>query len=433
MLRTDQPERLFSNQFMQRPEPTHSPTFHSDCDRNAAAFFEAAVTAQLAAALWRPPGQQASQAVVDLGASAQPAAIDFHAGEPAFIFSPFHSAASQPPLRIRADVQLTPEGLHTHQALWNGQRQRYEHFYRAFQAALAGRPSAFHRWPTPQPPHAPHCSAYREYCALVDSAIDFIVASGVKKVVVSRAASSPLTRDFDPVATFQALCRRYPTAFVSLVAIPGVGTWIGASPELLLATDGRTLHTMALASTQALPSDRPLHAVRWGAKEIEEQALVGDYIRDFFSSAGVQHLHEVGPHTVAAGNVVHLRSDFTVAAPRDQLMTLANRVLHELHPTSAVCGMPKDKALAFILQHEGYDRSFYSGYLGPVHIDGQSQLYVNLRCMQLGQETAFLYVGGGVTADSSPDAEWRETELKAGTLLAVLQTAVETAALPSPA
>ncbi len=418
---------------MQRSEQSSLLTFHSDDSRPTAAFFDAAVAAQLAVALWRQPGEQASQAVVDLGASAQPAAIDFHAGEPAFVFSPFHSAASQPPLRIRADVQLTPEGLRTHQALWNGQRQRYEHFCRAFQAALAGQPSTPRRWPTPQPPHAPHCSGYADYCALVDSTIDFIVASGVKKVVVSRAASTPLARDFDPVATFQALCQRYPTAFVSLVAIPGVGTWIGASPELLLATDGRALHTMALASTQAQRPGQPLHAVRWGAKEIEEQALVGDYIRDFFSRAGARQVDEIGPRTVAAGNVVHLQSDFTVTAPRDQLMTLANRVLHELHPTSAVCGMPKDKALAFILQHEGYDRSFYSGYLGPVHIDGQSHLYVNLRCMQLRETLAYLYVGGGVTADSSPDAEWRETELKAGTLLAVLQAAVDAPALLSPA
>ncbi|HNS00922.1 MAG TPA: chorismate-binding protein [Anaerolineae bacterium] len=417
---------------MQRPDTNQFLALHPDDSRAAAAFFDAAVTAQLAVALWRPPGEQATQGVVDLGASAQPAAIDFHAGEPAFIFSPFYSAAGQPPLRIRADVQLTPQGLRTHQTPWNGQRQRYERFYGQFLARLAGQPPAALRgWPTPQPPQPLHCSGYAEYCTLVDSAIDFIVASGIKKVVVSRAASTHLAVGFDPATTFQALCRRYPAAFVSLVAIPGVGTWIGASPELLLATDGRALHTMALASTQALPPDRPLHAVRWAAKEIEEQALVGDYIRDFFGRAGAQQVQEVGPRTVAAGNVVHLQSDFTVEAPRDQLMTLANRVLHELHPTSAVCGMPKDKALAFILQHEGYDRSFYSGYLGPVHIDGQSQLYVNLRCMQLGETHAYLYVGGGVTADSSPDAEWRETELKADTLLAVLQAAIDAPALPS--
>jgi isochorismate synthase len=190
---------------------------------------------------------------------------------------------------------------------------------------------------------------------------------------------------------------------------------------------------MALAGTQARLPGQPLTAVRWSSKEVEEQALVSDYIRDFFSRAGAGAVHETGPRTVAAGNVVHLQTDFCVELPHHELMALANRVLHELHPTSAVCGMPKDKALAFILQHEGYDRSFYSGYLGPVYIDGQSHLYVNLRCMQLGQGAAYLYAGGGVTADSNPDAEWRETELKAGTLLAVLQGAANEPGMPQPA
>jgi isochorismate synthase len=224
------------------------------------------------------------------------------------------------------------------------------------------------------------------------------------------------------MALFRRLCARYPDAFVSLVAVPQIGTWIGASPELLLADDGASLRTMALAGTQALPADRRLSDVAWSPKEIEEQALVGDYIRDFFRQAGIGSLEETGPHTVAAGNVAHLRTSFRVALPEAPRMALANRVLHELHPTSAVCGMPKDKALAFILQNEGYDRSFYSGFLGPMHVGGQSHLYVNLRCMQLMEHTATLYVGGGVTRESDPDAEWRETELKAETLLAVLRS-----------
>ncbi len=418
---------------MQRPEKTNTLTSDLNGNRLLAAFFDAAVAAELAVALWRQPGDTASQGAVDLGASTRPAAIDFHAGEPAFVFSPFYGEAGNPPLRIGADVRLTAQGLRTEQSLWNGQRRRYERYYSAFEAALAARAPAQRQWPTPRQLNAPHCSDYKEYCLLVNSAIDFIVAAGIKKVVVSRAASMRLQPGFDPVATFQALCRRYPTAFVSLVAIPEVGTWIGASPELLLSTDGRALHTMALAGTQARDHDQPLQSVRWHAKEIEEQALVGDYIRDFFAKAGADQVREVGPRTVSAGNVVHLQSDFTVDLPRPQLMDLANRVLHELHPTSAVCGMPKDKALAFILQQEGYDRSFYSGYLGPVHIDGQSHLYVNLRCMQLGSDRAYLYVGGGVTADSCPDAEWRETELKAGTLLSVLRAGNEAPAQLSPA
>ena len=183
------------------------------------------------------------------------------------------------------------------------------------------------------------------------------------------------------------------------------------------------LTTMALAGTQRRPNDLPLERVTWGRKETVEQDMVSAYVRGFFWDAGVTHVVESGPQTIAAGSVVHLQTLFRVELPEAERLALANRVLDELHPTSAVCGMPKHQALAFILAHEGYDRSFYSGFLGPVHIQGESSLYVNLRCMQLGENAAHLYVGAGITADSQPQAEWRETELKAETMLAVLEPA----------
>lgn len=384
------------------------------------AFFDAAVAARLAVAIWRQPGQTDVSAIVDLSGTAQSSAIHFEPGAPVFIFSPFATDASHSPLQLRADVRLAATGLQAQSALWNGQRQRFEAFSAAYQTSLSA-PQAANRWHLPAQPRAIHSANQPDYCRLVHSAIEFIAASGVEKVVVSRAATAPLPAAFNPVSTLLALCERYPAAFVSLVAIPDVGTWIGASPELLLSTDSRGLHTIALAGTQARTADAALTVTRWHAKEIEEQALVSAYIRDFFQRAGVAAVQETGPRTVAAGNVVHLRTDFHVALPPEQLLPLADRVLHELHPTSAVCGMPKDKALAFILQHEGYDRSFYSGYLGPMHVDDETHLYVNLRCMELGHGVATLYVGGGVTADSDPCAEWRETELKADTLLAVLR------------
>ncbi len=416
---------------MQRPITSIPPKTLPPCGSSLAAFFRAAIQERLAVALWRQPHCGLPDALVELSSAAQPARIDLAAGEPAFVFSPFFSADASQPLRIRGDVRLAASGLHTYRDLWNGQRQRFDAFAASYQAALANTRGA-PRWYTPPQATAPHSSDYNAYCRLVDSAIDFIVDSGIKKVVVSRTATTTLPAGFDPVETFQALCQRYPAAFVSLVAVPGLGTWIGASPELLLSADSHSLHTMALAGTQARPAGQPLTAVRWSPKEIEEQALVSDYVLSFFNQAGAGAIHETGPRTIAAGNVVHLQTDFRVDLPRAELMALANRVLHELHPTSAVCGMPKDKALSFILQHEGYDRSFYSGFLGPVHIDGQSHLYVNLRCMQLGQNVAYLYVGGGVTADSCADAEWRETELKAGTLLAVLQSGAQAPAAPQP-
>ena len=163
-----------------------------------------------------------------------------------------------------------------------------------------------------------------------------------------------------------------------------------------------------------------LESIRWGRKETLEQEMVSTYIRSFFHATGVDAVRETGPQTVAAGSVVHLQTQFRIDLPEERRLALANRVLGELHPTSAVCGMPKHKALAFILAHEGYDRSFYSGFLGPMHVAGASNLYVNIRCMQLGADKAHLYVGAGITEDSQPDAEWQETELKAETMLSVL-------------
>src|SRR5690606_5345125 len=86
----------------------------------------------------------------------------------------------------------------------------------------------------------------------------------------------------------------------------------------------------------------------------------------------------------------------------------------------AVCGMPRVASIDFLKVHEGFDRQLYSGYLGPVNIDEETHLYVNLRCMQLLASKAAVYAGAGVTVSSNPVKEWQETELKCETLLNVV-------------
>ena len=83
--------------------------------------------------------------------------------------------------------------------------------------------------------------------------------------------------------------------------------------------------------------------------------------------------------------------------------------------------MPLEPALKFLKEHEGYDRQYYAGYLGPVNFNNQTNLFVNLRCMQLQDQTAILYAGAGITVDSDPHEEWIETEMKLNTLLKVIQ------------
>lgn len=382
-------------------------------------FYHAAIANNLAVAVWRAPGATGVQAVADLSGSAHSAPIDFASDQPSFVVAPFVNADNQSALCIRGDVHLAPEGLRLQRENWNGQRQTLERFLASCRTPAT---PASRGWYLPAADaSAGRASTRDEYGRLVRSAIRFITASRIEKVVVSRTAETPLPAGFHPLDTFAQLSAAYPQAFVSLVAIPGIGTWIGASPELLLSVDKQGLSTVALAATQPWPPDGDLTSVAWSRKEVEEQALVSSYIRSFFRDAGVARVREIGPETVQAGNVVHLQTRFNVDLPEPQLHLLATAMLTSLHPTSAVCGMPKDRALAFILANEGYDRSFYSGFLGPVNISGQTRLYVNLRCMQLREETASLYVGGGITAVSNPDDEWRETQLKAETLLRVLR------------
>jgi isochorismate synthase len=388
-----------------------------ELNRQVDAIYNAAVEAGAAIAVWQRPGMTHPQAVIDLSATPTLAPINFAARQPAFVFAPFVSDPAGAALQLHADLWFDGQTLHTHNGNGSHDRaRRGAHFFAMLNAAPASSPRAWYQAETLRN----HAATEREFTALVGNAIDFIRSTGIAKVVVSRTAALPLPASFTPAAAFAMLCERYPHAFVSLVAIPGAGTWLGATPEVLLTLDNAGLTTMALAGTQRRPLHQPLDAVQWGRKEVVEQEMVGAYIRGFFASAGVADVQEHGPHTIAAGPVVHLQTLFRADLPEEARLMLANRVLNELHPTSAVCGMPKHQALAFILAQEGYDRSFYSGFLGPVHIQGASSLYVNLRCMQLGEESAHLYVGAGITADSNPAAEWRETALKAETMAAVL-------------
>ena len=90
-----------------------------------------------------------------------------------------------------------------------------------------------------------------------------------------------------------------------------------------------------------------------------------------------------------------------------------------MHPTPAVCGFPKKESKDFILKNERYDRAFYTGFLGELNMS-TSELYVNLRCMEIEKESIHIYVGGGITKESDPEKEWNETVAKSKTIKGVL-------------
>ena len=259
------------------------------------------------------------------------------------------------------------------------------------------------------------------YEKLVKKGIEAIEAGTFEKIVPSRSKRVDLPESFDVIETFQKLCDTYPNAMISFISIPNVGTWIGASPELLIQVENHTIfRTVALAGTKSFEPGTNIKNVAWTQKEIEEQALVCRYIISNFKKIRLREYDEQGPKTIIAGNVMHLKTTFEVDLKETNFPQLGSVMLQLIHPTSAVCGMPLEESIGFLKANEGYDREFYSGYLGPVNINNNICLFVNLRCMQLAGDQAILYAGAGVTADSIPESEWEETEIKLNTLLKVI-------------
>ena len=260
-----------------------------------------------------------------------------------------------------------------------------------------------------------------EYIDQVNQCIDEINNSDLIKVVPSITKRVKLPEGQELLETFTSLCDTYSNTFVSLLSTPKLGTWLGASPETLIEVDNSGIfRTMSLAGTQKFTDELPLHALPWTQKEIEEQAMVSRYIINRFKEIRLREFEEVGPRTVKAGNLVHLCSTFTVDTIATDYEDLGSTMLKLLHPTSAVCGMPKPQAKALLKSLEKHQRKLYSGYLGPINMKEGSHIYVNLRCMEVLKDEAILYAGAGVTAYSNPEDEWLETELKCNTLLNII-------------
>lgn len=252
---------------------------------------------------------------------------------------------------------------------------------------------------------------------LVKLSINAIESGAFEKVVPSAQRKFDLNEGFDLLHAFDELSKKYPAAMISLVSGPNFGTWMGASPELLVSTDKHGIfRTVALAGTQVYRDNVPMRNINWTQKEIEEQALVERYIISCFKKIRVREFDEHGPKTVQAGNLVHLKSDFEVNMKEVNYPQLGSVMLKLLHPTSAVCGMPLESSFKFLQENEEYDREYYSGFLGPINIDNENHVFVNLRCLKWCGNHLYLYAGAGVTIDSVPEQELYEVEIKFETI-----------------
>lgn len=248
-----------------------------------------------------------------------------------------------------------------------------------------------------------------EYIHFVQHAVDTLIShTDIHKFVAARVKNIDKPIDFNAFDMFDKLTQNYSSAFTYLLTSEITGTWLGASPELLLHHQNKVLTTVALAGTLA---KEQLGA--WTVKEIKEQKWVEDFIYETLLPYS-EALEKSQTETISSGELRHLKSTFTATLKPEQ--NSVGEVLSQLNPTPAVCGLPQDVAHHFIIEMEGMDRQLYSGFVGVLNLEEQTHLYVNIRCAQIFEKQINQFAGAGITSSSIPENEWTETENKMAAL-----------------
>lgn len=253
---------------------------------------------------------------------------------------------------------------------------------------------------------------FEKYNSIFEAFHSNVANDNLQKLVLSR--TSDVERKSSVGLAFKRACQKYKDNFVYLCHTPESGTWLGSSPEIILSGNKGNWKTDALAGTQKVNS--VADEIVWDEKNIYEQGIVMKYMQNQLTKIGVTSVNDT-PITIFSGDLAHLKSEFRFQLPDNNKV---GDVLNILHPTPAVCGFPKDKAFNFILENEKYDRAYYTGFIGVLDPENQTNLYVNLRCMQIHQNSLRLYAGGGIMPDSQALSEWQETDYKLQTILSIL-------------
>lgn len=261
-----------------------------------------------------------------------------------------------------------------------------------------------------QSQNPPHQAKKSEYTMAVDRITEGIHNSKLKKVVYSRVIKRALKQS-KRFSYFERLMQTYPQAFVYYFEDENLGSWVGATPEILLRRIESHCFVMSLAGTKKTNEHRA-----WTEKEEIEQTLVTDFILEGINGLAIGEVEVDGPYVHQAGPVEHLRTDITFNIDSQREVQL----IQQLHPTPAVCGLPRNMAKQAYEAMEIHRRELYTGYIG-VFDEQQTHCYVNLRCAKLIDDELFAYVGGGITDESVPELEWIETENKSKTLFDLLE------------
>jgi len=253
-------------------------------------------------------------------------------------------------------------------------------------------------------------------CRVADASAR-IRTGALAKVVLARSVVATTENPIDLRWLALRLAESYPDCWTYLV-----GPLVGATPELLVRLRDGVAESRVLAGTVSRDddADEDEALAAWllaSAKDLEEHEYAVQSVTERLAPLG--ELQVTGPSLLTLPNVRHLATDVRVAVTGRSVLDLAAA----LHPSAAVCGTPREAALAMIGEIEGMDRGVYAGGVGWIDAAGDGEIGIALRCgVRTGERELTAYAGGGIMADSIPAAELAETEAKLRPVLRALQS-----------
>jgi menaquinone-specific isochorismate synthase len=234
------------------------------------------------------------------------------------------------------------------------------------------------------------------------------------KIVLAREQHVVADRDIRPTRILNQLRHQYPACYTFMIRQESGDTFLGSTPERLGAFYSSHMLTEGLAGSMSRGQTATEDAffekeLRNSSKNQQEHAFVVEAIKDRLEPWSDRVQHPAQPGIKKLSNVQHLHTPITawMNTPYRPL-----ELVGELHPTPAVGGHPRDKALPFIADLESFDRGWYASPVGWINGKGRGEFGVAIRSALLRNDEAWLFAGCGIVADSDPDEEWEETELK---------------------
>jgi menaquinone-specific isochorismate synthase len=256
--------------------------------------------------------------------------------------------------------------------------------------------------------------SYSDWASMIRHATQTMRSGPLNKVVLSRVCEIRYAQKVDVDGALAYLNAAYPDCYRFLFEPRPFHAFYGATPELIMGVNGRSLQTMGLAGSigrgQTPAEDEQLaQELLNSAKNQHEHALVVESIRRRLAPL-TSHLDIPSqPRILQLGYIQHLFTPIHATLRHTEGVL---PILQNLHPTPALGGQPRELAMPFISQAEPVPRGWYGAPVGWLNHNLDGAFSVAIRSAVTQDRRVWLYAGAGIVADSDPQAEWEETALK---------------------